>query len=58
MVLIYLVIGVLLLTTSFLDRTVVAYRNSLGFVFILYGTFRAVVAFQQYKKVEQQDEYK
>ena len=56
MVLIYLSIGIILLCTSMLGNVIISYRTQLGCVFLCYGTFRAVVAFQQYKKSAIQDE--
>ena len=56
MVLIYLSIGIILLCTSMLGNVIISYGTQLGCVFLCYGTFRAVVAFQQYKKSAIQDE--
>ena len=56
MVVIYLSIGVILIGTSLFKDVFVNYRSQLGCVFLCYGTFRAVVAFQQYKKSTNQDE--
>ena len=56
MVVIYLSVGVILLATPMLSNIIINYRSQLGCVFLCYGTFRAVVTFQQYKKSAIQDE--
>jgi hypothetical protein len=54
MVVLYIALGLLFLTTDIAEETFPSNRKAIGIVFIIYGAFRAILTIQKIRKIDKE----